>query len=478
MRTKALGLLLLSATVAHGADHRDAPTATADPAADINDVYAFVNPTNPAEVIVALTVLPFANYNSRFSDAVDYQINIDNGVANTRISCRFTNQSNDVSCSGGGLSASGGIERTLQGTGIRLWAGLRDDPFYFDLNAFNATRAALAPRFTNPGSNFFSGNTLSIVLAIDRARLNNGGANNTWKIWAATQRLGDIGISPGFTGLWYDPARPGFGTHIEVLAPLVPGQPDRLVFAWYVYNTNGNQRWITGDGTINGSTATVSNAFYTFGGIFPTLNPATIQQRAFGTVSFRFTSCNSGVLSYSTVDPEFGFGPTATGEIPITRLSAIKDQPCTFFSGGQIDRNGRPAIVPALINVLPNTGTALKEAYNRNGDPSTWSAQFRTEMRNNLAALDTLDGTTGNAVLPPDPLSGVLVDDRLIIDTSRPACDAYLAVELGAAGCGGRTLARDVIDDSFGALIGPGVKDNVANDSTFLTEFPFLGRPL
>ncbi len=166
---------------------------------------------------MALTVLPFANYNSRFSDAVDYQINIDNGATNTRISCRFTEQSNRVNCSGGGLSASGGIERTLQGTGMRLWAGLRDDPFYFDLNAFNATRLALAPRFTNPGVNAFNGNTLSIVLAIDRARLNNGGANNVWKVWAATQRLGESGISPGFTGLWFDPARPGFGTHIEVL---------------------------------------------------------------------------------------------------------------------------------------------------------------------------------------------------------------------------------------------------------------------
>jgi hypothetical protein len=183
-------------------------------------------------------------------------------------------------------------------------------------------------------------------------------------------------------------------------------------------------------------------------------------------------------LSYSATDPEFGFGPAASGEIPLTRLSSIKDQSCTFHSAGQIDRNGRPAINPALVNVLPNTGTALKEAYNRNGDPSTWAGQFSAEFRSNLAALDTLDGVTGNALLPPATLAGVLVDDRLIIDTSKPACDAYLAVELGAAGCGGRTLARDVIDDSFGALIGPGVKDNVASDSTFLTDFPFLGQPL
>ncbi len=470
-------LALFLASSAFAADHRDAPSATADPAADINDVYTFVNPNNPAEVIIAVTVVPFANYNSRFSDAVDYQINIDNGAVNTRISCRFTNQSNNVACSGGGLSASGGIERTLQGTGMRLWAGLRDDPFFFDLNAFNATRAALAPRFTNPGSNFFSGNTLSIVLAVERARLNNNGANNVWRIWSATNRLGEVGISPGFTGLWYDAARPGFGAHIEVLAPATAGGPDQVVFAWYVYNATGQQRWITGVGSINGATATIPNAFYTTGGLFPpAFNPAQVTNRPFGNVSFRFTGCNAGVLTYSTTDPDFG--SIGTGEIAITRLTSIKDQPCTFFSAGQIDRNGRPAINPALINVLPNTGTALKEAYNRNGDQSTWAAQFTSEIQSNLAALDTLDGIVGNAVLPPAPLAGVLVDDRLIIDTSRPTCDAYLAIELGAAGCGGRTLARDVIDDSFGALIGPGVSDNVANDSVFITDFPFLGRPL
>ena len=72
----------------------------------------------------------------------------------------------------------------------------------------------------------------------------------------------------------------------------------------------------------------------------------------------------------------------------------------------------------------------------------------------------------------------MLVDDRLIIDVSKPACNEYLAVELGVAGkCGGRTLARDVIDDTFGAVVGPGVSDNVANDSTFLAAFPFLGEP-
>jgi hypothetical protein len=154
----------------------------------------------------------------------------------------------------------------------------------------------------------------------------------------------------------------------------------------------------------------------------------------------------------------------------------VVDLPCSFTTTGQIDRMGRPGINTALIDLLASTGK--KDLYNRAIEPSGWAAAFQSEMQANLAALDTLDGVTGNAVLPAAALAGVLVDDRLQINTSVAACDAYLAVELGVAtNCGGRTLPRDVIDDTLGAVVGPGVRDNVANDSTFLTTFPFLGSP-
>ena len=43
--------------------------------------------------------------------------------------------------------------------------------------------------------------------------------------------------------------------------------------------------------------------------------------------------------------------------------------------------------------------------------------------------------------------------------------------------CGGRTLARDVMDDTLGAVVGPGVSDYVGNYSAFLADFPFLAEP-
>jgi hypothetical protein len=98
-------------------------------------------------------------------------------------------------------------------------------------------------------------------------------------------------------------------------------------------------------------------------------------------------------------------------------------------------------------------------------------------MQMNLSILDTLDGVSGNALLPADILATVLAEDRLLIDTSQPVCDAYLAVELGVPQCGGRTLQRDVIDDTFGAVVGPGVSDFVGDSNYYLADFPFLSSP-
>ncbi|MEO6065464.1 MAG: hypothetical protein ABIP49_06790, partial [Lysobacterales bacterium] len=193
----------------------------------------------------------------------------------------------------------------------------------------------------------------------------------------------------------------------------------------------------------------------------------------FGTLTFDFANCSTGTMAVAPL-PTTGFNAVT---IPLTRLTQVKGLPCTFFQSGQIDREGRPAINTALIDVLASTGK--KDMYNRASDPSMWASMFQGEMRNNLIALDTLDGISGNALLPADALSAILVDDRMIVNTSIPTCGVYLAVELGVAGqCGGRTLERDVIDDSLGAIVGPGVSDFLADDSINLTDFPFLGNPV
>lgn len=351
--TRTLTALTLACTAsAWAADHLDSPIVQGDPAADINDLYAFMNPNDPGELILVATVLPIATAESRFSDAVEYRFNVRNFTtgADTLIGCRATGKkAKGLRCSMAGTdTVAGKLNRVnVNDSGdLRLFAGLRDDPFYFDLLAYLDTVANVEPRFTDPGSDFFDGlGTLAIILGIDADLLNDGGDNPVLTVYASTHR------SDG--------------------------------------------------GPLKGSAA-------------------------------------KGAKNAS-----------------------------------QIDRMGRPAINTALIDLFSTT-PGLTDDYNTNDDPTTWN-QYAAEMEANLTALDTLDGVVGNTLLPPMVAAAVLSDDRLIIDTGNPVCDAYLAVEVGAPQCGGRTLQRDVIDDTFGAVVGPGVSDFVGDTNTFLGDFPFVG---
>jgi len=354
---KTAMLLLLASSAVQAADHLDSPLVQSDPAADINDLYAFMNPNNPGELVLIATVMPLADANSRFSDAVEYRFNIQNLASGQDyvIACKALGRSigkDDelMRCELGNMQgrrifAQFGTQSGNPNSRIRIFAGLRDDPFFFDLAAYRQTVATASPQFTNPGSDFFSGlGTLAIVIGIDSDLLTSGGVEPVLSVYASSHRLRNK------------------------------------------FDFTGNNRIIRED--------------------------------------------------------------------------------------NQVDRKGRPAVNTALIDLF-GTSLSMKDDYNSNDDPASWS-QYIPEMQMNLEILDTLDGVSGNALLPANVLATVLAEDRLLVDTSQAVCDAYLAVELGVPQCGGRTLQRDVIDDTFGAVVGPGVSDFVGDTNFYLADFPFL----
>lgn len=479
----ALALSLSAIFAAHAADHRDGPLATGDPAADLNDVYLFMNPNDAEELVVIGTALPDAGQGGRFSDAVEYRFHFNSQNASgpenatQTISCTFSAGGARVLCRGPGdiLYADGRVGELVDADELRVFAGLTDDPFFFDGPQFNRIRMGQAAGFNNPGTNAFGTfNTLSIALGIRADRLTNNGANPVLKVWASSHRLDDSGISAGHSGMWYDAANPGHGFILQALGEgaLGEGSPRSMVAYWNVFNNDGTQLALYGVGTIDNDHVSMNVVSGSGGRFPPAFMPGQVTESSFGTLDFTFTGCNAGTVAVAPT--RSGFAPVT---LNLTRLSLAEDLPCTFYSSGQIDRNGRPAINTALIeSVTPDTG--LKNVYNRASDPATWASQFQSAMETSLGILDTVDGTTGNALLPAATLASVLVDDRLVVNTSIPTCGAYLAVELGIAGqCGGRTLQRDVIDDSLGAIVGPGVSDNVADDSTYRDDFPFIGLP-
>ncbi len=171
VRRTAAGVLAIGAaaaltgtTFAGAADHLDAPGLTspsARPDADINDVYVF-NSAKKNQTVLVMTTGPGAGAIAPLTYAtnVTYKINVDNNgdaIEDVAYGVKFSpvkrtvkglprqtftvtryEGSGATSMTGGrklGEGPSNELETKLKSSGV-AWAGVRSDPFFFDLDAF------------------------------------------------------------------------------------------------------------------------------------------------------------------------------------------------------------------------------------------------------------------------------------------------------------------------------------------------------
>ena len=201
---------VLAAMPAQAADHTDSPRTQADAAADINDVYAFRG-TDPDLAGAATTVLVMtlggtgAGAATRLSDKVTYNFNIadaDNAANTWTIGCTATAPDGDnnqtITCStGAGVSDSVAFNAVEAGNPgnetMRIFAGLRDDPFFFDLGAFQSVLNSVLAGSPDPtplvdatGTDTFAPlNAMAIVVEIDNSVF---GASTRLRVSASTIR--------------------------------------------------------------------------------------------------------------------------------------------------------------------------------------------------------------------------------------------------------------------------------------------------
>ncbi len=213
--------VLLATTAALGvtrwikaSDHKDSALLAADPAADIADVYTFRSPVNPDNVVLAMTVsgfIPPPEASTTFFDPnVLYQWKIDNNgdaVEDLVIQAFVTGTGGNQVMHFRGPAApsvTGATSRVIDGPetatvrvsngetpitasrhGMTVFAGVRDDPFFFDLVQFKHIIAGEATSFRNPGIDTFAGtNVLAIVVELPSAQL--GGTK--LGVWGTTSR--------------------------------------------------------------------------------------------------------------------------------------------------------------------------------------------------------------------------------------------------------------------------------------------------
>ncbi len=208
VRIELLGLFAVAAIAAlatipaFSADHLDAPTTKKDGRTDINDVYVFHPGTsqNLNRTVLAMTVTPAAGAirGTTFRQGARYEFLIDtNGNARPDITVRtqFTAPDNGeqeytvrwIKGDDSRVIARGETGEVESEDGVKSFAGLRDDPFFFDLNAFNAG-AAFCQGPGGTGSDFFLGlNTSALVVEVPTGMIGSGPVG----VWGRTVVGGD-----------------------------------------------------------------------------------------------------------------------------------------------------------------------------------------------------------------------------------------------------------------------------------------------
>ncbi len=169
-------------------DHQDSPAGSQDPTADITDLFVFKSPEHAGRVVLILNVHPGAFTNAQLSNAVTYSFRVRTAAKTNdrevRIDCSF----DDVAEQHGACTAYAFAPSTnrLYGkvesgsflvgamnpekNGMRIFAGMRADPFYID--AKGAPAGIRGDKFEFTGDNALKGlDVLSIVIEADVARI-------------------------------------------------------------------------------------------------------------------------------------------------------------------------------------------------------------------------------------------------------------------------------------------------------------------
>lgn len=204
---------------AGAADHLDAPGLTppgGDLRTDITDVYAFRAKTGKTVLVLNVNGLTKAGKQAPFASSapsvkrterVTYNLRVDNngdaradvvlGIGFGRPDGRGV-QSMVVTRNGKtivrGRTSAFGDARVNRGGGATAFAGMRDDPFFFDLNGFlNILSKKAGESFLgckSPRKDAFAGtNVSSIVLELPASMLTRRGSSAIG-VWATTDRGG------------------------------------------------------------------------------------------------------------------------------------------------------------------------------------------------------------------------------------------------------------------------------------------------
>lgn len=174
---------------------------------DITDFYTFQSPANNSNMVFNVNtqalLSPSDTENATFDPNTMIEINIDNtgDLVEDQV-IQFVFSEGEVFAFGPAAPQSTGLENRVNldanrvkteisglgespsvGTnnGISLFAGPRDDPFFFDFEQYNKILNGEASSFRDPGVDTFAGtNVMALVIEVPKSMLGDADKLNAW----------------------------------------------------------------------------------------------------------------------------------------------------------------------------------------------------------------------------------------------------------------------------------------------------------
>lgn len=200
------------------ADHIDAPAVTGTGnvslGTDITDVYAFQSPSDNNNMVFVINtqglLSPSASAMAKFPENTLYELNIDNTGDNVEdLVIQLLVRNGKVRAYGPVAPAAPGTSSIVVATapyaeaavtsygagspvigtstkGVKVFAGPRDDPFFFDLKRFKEIIGGTATKFhdgtaEDPATDAFAGtNVMSLVVEVPKTMLGSSSSINVW----------------------------------------------------------------------------------------------------------------------------------------------------------------------------------------------------------------------------------------------------------------------------------------------------------
>ena len=225
----SMSLAFPTAPSVTAADHAEATLVAADPGADIGDVFAFLDPNDNSKVILALDVEGFivpseALNHSEFAPDVTFQFQIENtgdAIPDEFINVTFSPQTSRSTPQTATVTMPHRFQFTAPTTlstlapvanpfvvtsdptsGVSFFAGLTDDPFFFDIVGFNrfvgsvlAGSPNVAPLQRNRDS--FAGYSIHMIALSVPAHLLRGSSTSIIGVNGVTLRKRVTVLDPG-----------------------------------------------------------------------------------------------------------------------------------------------------------------------------------------------------------------------------------------------------------------------------------------